>query len=137
MESDEEWFETTSLQNSYIVRQRTLLRSPLYPITNNKDDICIKDSPLTELEYWYNIRNYIWNRKTKRFCSRDGLGWAKFGCYYFSFFFTLGVLSSALVIVYILLLDKKTPRRFGNDSALALDGGINPGNRILFRFIND
>jgi hypothetical protein len=124
MDSDEEWFETTS---PYIVRQRTLLRSPLYPITTNRDDIFIKDEPLTELEYLHNIRKYIWNGKTNRFCGRDGLEWAKVGCYYFSFFFTLGCLFSALIIVYILLLDKKTPRRYLNDSALALDGGINPG----------
>ncbi len=130
MDSDEEWFETTSSPDRYLLRQRSLLRSPLYPVNEHRDDILIKDRPLTELEYWYNIRNYIWNRKTKRFCSRDGLGWAKFGCYYFSFFFTLGVLSSALVIVYILLLDKKTPRRIGNESALAFDGGINPGKKI-------
>jgi len=129
MDSDEEWFETTSLPNSYIIRPRTLLRSPLYPITNDKNEICIKDTPLTGLEYWYNLRNYIWNRKTKRFCDRDGLEWAKLGCYYFGYFFTLGVLFSALVIVYILLIDKKTPRKYGNSSALALDGGINPGKK--------
>ncbi|CAF1671165.1 unnamed protein product, partial [Adineta ricciae] len=37
------------------------------------------------------------------------------------------VIFSAFVIVYILLLDKKTPRRLGNESALAFDNGINPG----------
>jgi hypothetical protein len=42
----------------------------------------------------------------------------------------LGILFSAIVIVYILLLDKKTPRRIGNESALAFDGGINPGKKI-------
>ena len=86
MDSDEEWFETKLLPNSYIVRPRTSLRSPLYPITNNRNDICIKNGPLTELEYWYNIRNYIWNRDIKRFCGRDSLEWAKIGCYYFTFF---------------------------------------------------
>jgi hypothetical protein len=119
MDSDEEWIETTHSPNPYIVRQRTLLQSPLYPRTKPRDDILIKDEPLTELEYLYNIRNYIWNRKTKRFCGRDGLEWAKVGCYYFTFFFTLGSIFSALTIVYILLLDKKTPKRLGNDSALA------------------
>jgi hypothetical protein len=132
MDSDEEWFETAPLPNAYIVRPRTLLRSPLYRITKTKDDICIKDHPLTGLEYWQNIRNYIWNRETNRFCSRDGLGWVKLGCYYFSFLFILGVIFSAFVIVYILLLDKKTPRRLGNESALAFDGGINPGKRFVF-----
>ncbi len=132
MDSDEEWFETTTVPKPYIIRPRTSLRSPLYPITKNKDDVRIKDGPLTGLEYWHNIRNYIWNRENKRFCGRDSLEWTKFGCYYFSFMFTLGVLFSALVIVYILLLDKKTPRRFGNDSALALDGGINPGKTREF-----
>jgi hypothetical protein len=130
MDSDEEWFETTSSPDRYLLRQRSLLRSPLYPVNEHRDDILIKDRPLTELEYWYNLRNFIWNRETKRFCGRDGLDWAKIGCYYFSFLFVLGILFSAIVIVYILLLDKKTPRRIGNESALAFDGGINPGKKI-------
>ncbi|CAF1082807.1 unnamed protein product [Adineta steineri] len=127
MEQDEEWFETIPLPNSYIVRPRTTLQSPLYPINKIRDDICIKDSPLTGLDYLYNIRNYIWNRETNRFCGRDGLDWAKLGCYYSCFLFILGVISSSFVIVYILLLDKKTPRRLGNESALVFDNGINPG----------
>lgn len=131
MESDEEWFENTSLPRPYIVQRRTSLQSPLYRKNKDRNEILIKDSPLTELEYLYNIRNYIWNHQTKRFCGRDGLEWAKLGCYYFSFFLTLGILFSAIVTVYILLLDKKTPRRLGNDSALALDGGINPGKKVL------
>jgi hypothetical protein len=130
MDSDEEWIENTPLTNRYLIQPRTPLRSPLYPGTKNRNEICIKDSPLTALEYWHNIKNYLWNRKTKRLCARDSLEWIQIGCYYFSFFFILGVLSCALVIVYILLLDKKTPRRFGNDSAMALDGGIHPGKFI-------
>ncbi|CAF0887084.1 unnamed protein product [Rotaria sp. Silwood1] len=127
MDSNEDSFENKFLRESYIVRARTLLRSPLYPIKENRDDIYIKDGPLTGLDYVSNIRNYLWNRKTKRFCARDGLEWAKLGCCYFIYLFALGILFSALVIVYMLLLDKKTPRRLGNDSAIAFDGGINPG----------
>ncbi|CAF3417515.1 unnamed protein product [Rotaria sp. Silwood1] len=128
MDSNEDSFENKFLRESYIVRARTLLRSPLYPIKENRDDIYIKDGPLTGLDYVSNIRNYLWNRKTKRFCARDGLEWAKLGCCYFIYLFALGILFSALVIIYMLLLDKKTPRRLGNDSAIAFDGGINPGN---------
>lgn len=124
MESDEEDFS-----NAYIVRHRSPFRLPLYSHHEKiRHDIQIKDSPLTFTDYWHNLRNFIWNRNTKQFCSRDGLQWAKIGCYYFSFFFALGVLSCALVIVYILLLDKKTPRRMLNESALGIDGGVNPGN---------
>jgi len=132
MESDEEDFS-----NVYLVRHRSVLRSPLNLEGNIRNDIQIKDSPLTFADYWHNLRNFIWNRTTRRFCSRDGLEWAKIGCYYFSFFFALGVLSCALVIVYILLLDKKTPRRMLNESALAFDGGINPGLGFRPQFYMD
>lgn len=132
MDSDEELFENIPLSNSYIVRPRTLLRSPLYPIKENRNDILIKDGPLTRLEYWSNIRNYIWNKETKRVCARDSLEWARLGCCYFIYYFSLGILSCALVVVYMLLLDKKTPRRLGNETALAFDNGINPGNKVFF-----
>jgi hypothetical protein len=131
MDSDDEWVEDSSKRSQYIVHQRTLLRSPLYPITEKRQDIRIKDGPLTGSDYWSNIRNYIWNLETKSVCARDGLGWTKLGCCYFIFLFLLGLLFSAIVIVFILLLDKKTPRRSGNDSALALDGGLNPGNKYF------
>lgn len=131
MDSDEEWAETVLASKPYIVRPRAALRSPLYPTLNNDDDIRIKDGPLTGVDHLHNVRNYIWNGQTKRFCGRDGAEWAKLGCYYSIFLFVLGLLFSALVIVYILLLDKKTPRRLGNESALAFDGGIHPGRRDL------
>ena len=137
MDSDDEWFENTAPSNRYLIRERTPLQSPLYRLTRHRDEICIKDGPLTEWEYLSNIRNYIWNRKAKRLCGRDGLDWAKIGCYYFSFFFSLGIFFSALVIVYILLLDKKTPRRFGNSSAMALDGGIHPGKELFRDYLID
>lgn len=127
MDSDDEWLEDTPAANRYIVRQRTLLRSPLYPLNEHREEIHVKDSPLTSWDYLSNIRNYIWNRQTKRFCARDSLEWAQFGCYYCAFLFVLGLLFSSLVIVYMLVLDKKTPKLFGNSSAMALDGGINPG----------
>ncbi len=80
-----------------------------------------------KLKMRFVLKNYVWNGETKRLCNRDSLEWMKLGCYYFCFLFILGVLFCALVIVYILLLDKKTPRRYGNESAMAFDGGINPG----------
>ena len=127
MDSDEEWFENAPFTNQYLIQPRTPLRSPLYPDRKARNEIRIKDGPLTELEYLQNIKNYIWNRNTKRVCNRDSLEWMKIGCYYFCFLFLLGVLFCALVVVYMLLLNKKTPRRYGNESAMAFDGGINPG----------
>ena len=139
MDSDEEWFETINSREPYIVRPRSNLRSPLYPSVTTREDVLIKDSPLTGFDHLSNIRNYIWNRNTRRFCARDGLEWAKLGCFYSIFFFVLGVIFSAFVIVYILLLDKKTPRRLGNESALAFDNGINPGKTIgnFYRFASN
>lgn len=134
MDSREESFENELLSNSYILRPRTLLRSPLYPIKENVEDIQIKDGPLTWLEHWHNIRHYIWNRDTKRVCARDSLEWAKLGFCYFIHFLTLSILFSSFVIVYFLLMDKKTPTRYGNESALAFDGGINPGNRTVLAY---
>ena len=133
MDSDEEWFETKPYTKRYIVRQRASLRSPLYRHTSDHEEIQVKEGPLTTTEYWSNIRNYLWNRDNKRVCGRDSLAWAQLGCYYCTFLFLLGLLFSALVIVFILLLDKKTPRRSGNHSALALDGGINPGKTKWLR----
>ncbi|CAF3476612.1 unnamed protein product [Rotaria socialis] len=137
MDSNDSSFENRLLRNSFIVRPRTLLRSPLYRIKENTEAIHIKDGSLTGLDYLSNIRNYLWNRETKRFCARDGLEWAKLGFCYFIHFFTLGILFSALVIVYFLLMDKKTPRRLGNESALAFDNGIHPGLGFRPQFYMD
>lgn len=91
------------------------------------ENIFIKDEPLTSSEHWRNLKNYCWNRETKRFLARDGFEWAQLACFYSTFFFVLSVLFSTTLIVYMLLLDKKAPRRYLNQSALALDGGIAPG----------
>ena len=123
---DVELFQQRS--NGYLVHPRVPLVSPLYRSINGQQEISIRDQPLTNAEHLRNLKNFCWNRETKRFCRRDGLDWAKLGCYYSVFLFVLGLLFSTLVIVYMLLIDKKTPRRYGNDSALALDGGINPGD---------
>ena len=127
MDSDDEYFDANPLPNRYIIRERLPLRSPLYSSKTPRNDILVKDGPLTELEYLVNIRNYIWNRRLKRVCGRDGLDWSKIGCYYFTFLFSLGALFCGLIVIYMLILNKKAPKRYGNYSALALDGGINPG----------
>lgn len=127
MDSDDQWYDAQTISPRYIVRPRTELRSPLF--RQERDQIRIKDTPLNIREHCFNLKNYIWNRETKRFCARDGLGWMKLACYYSSFYFIIGVLWSALVIVFFFLINKKAPRRYGNYSALALDGGLNPGRR--------
>ena len=127
MDSDEEYFDSSPLPDRYIVRQRLPLRSPLYSPRKQRNEICIKDGPLTEREYLSNVRHFIWNRQLKQVCGRDGLDWTKIGCYYFVIFFLLGMLYCGLMVIYMLLLNKKSPTRYGNYSALALDGGINPG----------
>ncbi|CAF0807334.1 unnamed protein product [Didymodactylos carnosus] len=91
-----------------------------------RDDIIIKDVPLTLKEQFINYKNYIWNNDDRLFCQRDGLGWSKLACYYFIYYLVLAILFSSCVIFFFMLMDKKIPPKRLESSALALDG-LNPG----------
>lgn len=69
---------------------------------------------------------FLWNSRTKEFCGRDGLSWAKVTFFYSIFYTLLSGFFIGMLAVFMSVMPMDKPTYYGESSQMSVRG-LNPG----------
>ncbi|XP_076311330.1 sodium/potassium-transporting ATPase subunit beta-like isoform X1 [Tachypleus tridentatus] len=73
---------------------------------------------------WQNAREFIWNPRTRQFCGRTGISWAKIIIFYIIYYACLVAFWTAMLLVFYVTVDSNHPKWKLDSSRIGSSPGL-------------